>query len=74
MQDGRTFEVDPISAVENLPVIAAPGGILGARTAESPSAPEALSLADSRSFRIDLGHAPGLPADEAAVEQGKRRG
>jgi hypothetical protein len=74
MQDDRIFEVDSISAVEALPVIAAPAGILGTRSAESPLAPDPLSLADSRPFRIDLGHGPALPADELAAEQGKRRG
>lgn len=74
MPDGRVFEVDPISPVDVLPGIAAPEGILGTRAVESPPAPDALSLADSRPFRVDLGHGPALPADELGAEQGKRRG
>jgi len=74
MPDGRAFEVDPISAVDVLPGIAAPEGILGTRAVESHLAADALSLADSRPFRIELGHGPALPADELAVGQGKRRG
>ena len=74
MPDGRVFEVGPISAVEVLPVIGAPEGILGTRPVESQSTPDPLSIADSRPFRIDLGHAPALRADELGAEQGKRRG
>ena len=68
------FEVDRISAVESLPAIGAPDGILGPRNVEPASSPEPLALADTRPFCIELGHGPALPADEASIEQGKRRG
>ena len=74
MPDGRVFEVGPISAVEVLPAIGAPEGILGTRPVQSQSTPDPFSLADARSFHVDLEHGPALAADEPALEQGKRRG
>jgi hypothetical protein len=74
MQDARVLEVDPIAALDALPPIAAPGLTLGPRAVVSYGAPDPLSLADPRPFRVDLEHGPGLAADEPALEQGKRRG
>jgi len=74
MQDGRVLEVDPILAVEALPAISSPAGILGVRAVASPGTSDPLRLADARPFHIDLGHGPAMAADEPALEQGKRRG
>ncbi len=74
MQDGRVLEVDPILAVEALPAIASPAGVLGARPVDSPLAADPLRLADARPFHIDLGHGAAIADDEPALEQGKRRG
>ncbi len=74
MQDGRVLEVDPIPALEALPAIASPAGVLGARPVDSPLDADPLRLADARPFRIDLGHGAALAADEPPLEQGKRRG
>lgn len=74
MQDDRVFEVDPIPAVDALPAIASPAGVLGERPVGSPPPEETLRLADARPFQIDLGHGPAAAAAEPALEQGKRRG
>jgi len=74
MQDGRVLEVDPILAVEALPAIASPAGVLGARPVDSQPRADPLRLVDARPFNIDLGQGPALAADEPALEQGKRRG
>jgi len=68
------FQMDRISAVDSLPAIGAPEGVLGPRNVEPESSAEPLALADTRPFRVELGHGPALPADEASIEQGKRRG
>jgi len=68
------LEVDAIAAVEALPAIASPTGVLGARPVDSPPRAEPFRLADARPFNIDLGHGPALATDEPALEQGKRRG
>jgi hypothetical protein len=74
MQDGRVLEVDPILALDALPAISSPAGVLGARPVDSPPGADPLRLADARPFNVDLGHGPALAADEPALEQGKRRG
>jgi hypothetical protein len=74
MADGRVLEVDPILGVEALPGIAPPPIALGTRAIDSISSEQPLSLADARSFQIEVSGAAMFAAPEDdALEQGKHR-
>jgi hypothetical protein len=73
MADGRVVEVEAIVALETLPAIPPPPGLLGPRAVESSVAADALLLADARPFRVDLAQAGVTPSDEVPSEHGKRR-
>ncbi|HYZ89244.1 MAG TPA: hypothetical protein VE620_08110 [Myxococcales bacterium] len=74
MADGRVLELDPILGVETLPGIAPPPVALGTRPIESSTSEQPLSLADARSFQIEVNGAALFAASEdSALEHGKHR-
>ena len=66
----RSLEVEPISAVTELPPIAAPERALGERLISAETSAPPLPLVDAVAFRVDLG-VPEPESSGAPAERGE---